>query len=390
MTDAASASQAEWPDVTQPTAATDQAEVPSTDPWAAYFAATEPEASEVEAVATTEAEASEAEMVTSEAEAAAEIEPLASETYPETTSYAEQTTETVVDAASESDWTFESPVTEEFGDASDEGVEAAVVEATAETDDSDSLSVEADPWATVFARADAETEAAPESDATTSDEATSEAEAASEAEATSEAEAASEADAETESQVAPDAETPEQLPLPGGFPATIYAGPEVGLPANVVLRIELSIVDEAHRAAAARPLTVQQIADGPAQNATALPVDDMGWPDLDAEPTTGSAQPDAAWPATDEVGDEPAQPVRAASRADGTGGPRISTIEEPQSEHWFMSGEPAVNAVGGGAGAATAHKPGNAWLSFVVTGVMAVAVVILVFAFVQILTGLLS
>ncbi|HYI23610.1 MAG TPA: hypothetical protein VEX62_13355 [Candidatus Limnocylindrales bacterium] len=96
--------------------------------------------------------------------------------------------------------------------------------------------VATDAEAEADAEADAESEPVPEPEMATG----------------TEVESDFEADLESDAEEAEAAPEPEQvqidIPAPSAFPATIYAsGPESGLPANVVLRIELSIVDDAKR-----------------------------------------------------------------------------------------------------------------------------------------------
>ncbi len=277
-----------------------------------------------------------------------------------------------------------------------------------------------------------------------------------EMEAEAEAEPETSAEEDVQSAAEPDAE-PEpvelEIPAPSAFPATIYAsGPESGLPANVVLRIELSIVDDAKRLSVTNVASASDFAPrvdeivatrsaeplDPAPQADPVvtaQVDDSAWPaiwDPDrpaagfAAPAAVAAKPEEGWAWTDpnpaqslyepstptdtwpevdrpqDAFTEPREMIAAvplaplavtdesaAASAGEATSPRISTIAEPQSDLWFLSAAPETSSDEVPAEAAV-EKPGMSLLTVGLTIGMAILVIVLVLVFIQLMTSLLG
>ena len=206
----------------------------------------------------------------------------------------------------------------------------AVAGGLADTQAEPEMAAEPEPEAEADADVEPEMTAEPEADPVAVAEPETE---VAESEAEAETESEFEAEAETEPVVEAEAE-PEsvqiEVPAPSSFPATIDAsGPESGLPANVVLRIELSIVDDAKRlnvtnvasasefaprveeimsAQSPEPAPAQSAEPVAAEQVAAEQIDDSAWPaiwDPDrpgtgfAAPAAVAANPADAWAWTD-------------------------------------------------------------------------------------------
>jgi hypothetical protein len=201
------------------------------------------------------------------------------------------------------------------------------------------------------------------------------------------------------------------------MPATLYAsGPEAGLPANVVLKIQLSIVDDAKRQDQGNsPMAVAAPHDAPSERPSpemAAPTTfeaDSAWPEIwDGRPA-GSSWPVApdtlqaatmaptrdAWPEADrEVYAPPvglAAPelgalAVATTPAPELTAPRVTTINEPQPDLWFLSAESAETAE---TDTESGEKPARSLLTVGLTVGMAILVILLVLVFIQLMTSLL-
>ena len=196
--------------------------------------------------------------------------------------------------------------------------------------------------------------------------------------------------------------------LANGPTTFVMAGPESGLPANLVLRIELAMVEEPGAASATQDIggqptrapdaTVPRAVEAPepeptqafVEDALAVSDDSAGdkkeevseWPSVwqpavaDAFAPRSSRSLAIRPPAPAQLG-----PTRPA--------PRVTTIEAPQGDQWSPAAETAAPTGEPAPAEAARARPGPSLLTAGLTVAMAVVVVVLVLVFAQLMTSLL-